>query len=222
MNPTISEQQLLDFQNWRYATKSFDPVRKIPAATWEALMQALLLSPSSFGLQPYRAVLIEDPGVRARLKPHSWGQTQVVDASHYIVLAGRTSITEAEIDAYLELTANVRNIPRESLDAYRGMMYGSLLSHGAAARIPQWAALQAYIALGNLMTSAALLGVDTCPIEGFVPAEYDEILQLPSQGYAAVVCCALGYRSSTDKYAGAPKVRYPLGDFLKTVSATKP
>jgi nitroreductase len=200
MNPTISEQQLLDFQNWRYATKSFDPVRKIPAATWEALMQALLLSPSSFGLQPYRAVLIEDPGVRARLKPHSWGQTQVVDASHYIVLAGRTSITEAEIDAYLELTAN-----------------GSLLSHGAAARIPQWAALQAYIALGNLMTSAALLGVDTCPIEGFVPAEYDEILQLPSQGYAAVVCCALGYRSSTDKYAGAPKVRYPLGDFLKTV-----
>ena len=83
--------------------------------------------------------------------------------------------------------------------------------------MPQWAARQAYIALGNLLTSAALLGVDTCPIEGFVPAEFDRILDLPAQGYAAVVCCALGYRSATDKYAALPKVRFPAADLIRVV-----
>jgi nitroreductase len=97
------------------------------------------------------------------------------------------------------------------------MMYGSLLSPGAEARIPHWAALQAYIALGNLMTSAALLGVDTCAIEGFVPAEYDAILGLKEQGYTPVVCCALGYRSTEDKYADLAKVRFPSADLIKTI-----
>jgi nitroreductase len=97
------------------------------------------------------------------------------------------------------------------------MMYGSLLSPGSEARIPQWSARQAYIALGNLMTSAALLGVDTCAIEGFVPAEYDAILGLEAEGYASVVCCALGYRSAEDKYASAPKVRMPAENLVKNL-----
>lgn len=217
MNHPIPETKLLDALTWRYATKTFDAAKKISDVTWKALEESLVLSPSSFGLQPYRFLVVEDPSVRAKLQPHSWNQSQVVDASHYIVMAGRTAMTEAEIDLFLDRVVEVRGIPRESLDGYRGMMYGSLLSPGAEARIPHWAALQAYIALGNLMTSAALLGIDTCAIEGFVPAEYDAILGLREQGYASVVCCALGYRSAEDKYALAAKVRFPAANLIKKI-----
>jgi len=217
MSHTITEKQLLDSLNWRYATKTFDALKKIPAATWKALEETLVLSPSSFGLQPYRFLLVTDPALRAKLQPHSWNQTQVVDASHYVVFAARTAMTETEIDRFLDRVVEVRGIPRESLEGYRGMMYGSLLSPGSESRIPHWAALQAYIALGNLMTSASLLGVDTCAIEGFAPAEYDALLGLKDQGYASVVCCALGYRSAEDKYAGLAKVRFPNTDLIKIV-----
>jgi len=217
MSHTIPDTQLLDSLNWRYAVKTFDASRIIPEATWKAIEETLVLSPSSFGLQPYRFFVVKDPAIRKQLQPHSWNQTQVVDASHYVVMAARTGITETEIDRFLDRVVEVRGIPRESLDGYRGMMYGSLLSPGAEARIPHWSALQAYIALGNLMTSAALLGVDTCAIEGFAPAEYDQILGLREQGYAAVVCCALGYRSADDKYAAAAKVRFPASDLIKTI-----
>lgn len=217
MSHTIPDKQLLDALNWRYATKLFDSSKIIPEATWKTLEATLALSPSSFGLQPYRFLVVKDPEVRAKLKPHSWNQSQVVDASHYVVFAGRTGVTENEIDAFLNRIVEVRNIPRESLEGYRGMMYGSLLSPGAESRIPHWAALQAYIALGNLMTAASLVGVDTCAIEGFAPAEYDAILGLKEQGLAAVVCCALGYRSAEDKYAGLAKVRKPVADLIKTI-----
>jgi nitroreductase len=216
-NQPIDPHQLLSALNWRYATKAFDPNRKIPAATWNTLQDALVLSASSFGLQPYRFIVVNDPATRGKLMPHAWGQRQVVDASHFIVLAARTAMTEAEIDRFLDRIVEVRGGNKESLAGYRQMMAGSLLGDDAKARIPHWAARQCYIALGNLLTSAALLGVDACPMEGFVPAEFDKILGLPAQGYAAVVCCALGYRSAEDKYATAPKVRFPAGDLIKTV-----
>ena len=147
MSHTIPESQLLDALNWRYATKSFDASKKISESTWKTLEESLVLSPSSFGLQPYRFFVVKDPAVRAQLKPHSWNQTQVVDASHYVIMAGRTAMTEVEVDRFLDRVVELRGIPRESLEGYRGMMYGSLLSPGADARIPHWAALQAYIAL---------------------------------------------------------------------------
>lgn len=217
MSHTIPEKQLLAALNWRYATKAFDASKIIPEATWKTIEDSLVLSPSSFGLQPYRFLVVKDEAIRKQLQPHSWNQTQVVDASHYVVFAARTGITETEIDSFLNRIVEVRKIPRESLDGYRGMMYGSLLSPGAESRIPHWAALQAYIALGNLMTAASLVGVDTCAIEGFAPAEYDSILGLKEQGYASVVCCALGYRSAGDKYAGLAKVRKSSSDLIKTI-----
>jgi nitroreductase len=217
MSHIIPEKQLLDALNWRYATKTFDASKKIPESTWNALEESLVLSASSFGLQPYRFLVVKDAAIRKQLQPHSWNQTQVVDASHYIVFAARTGITETEIDGFLNRVVDVRNIPRESLEGYRGMMYGSLLSPGAEARIPHWSALQAYIALGHLMTASSLVGVDTCAIEGFAPAEYDSILGLKEQGYASVVCLALGYRSADDKYAGLAKVRKSSSDLIKTI-----
>jgi nitroreductase len=218
MSPkSIASSQLLDALRWRYATKAFDAKRKISAEVWSVLEESLVLSPSSFGLQPYRFLVIHDPATRERLLPHAWGQRQVVDASHFVVFAARTSVTEAEIDTFIAHISRTRGVIPESLASYRGMMTGMLLSDGFKPMVPHWTARQAYVALGNLLTSAALLGVDACPMEGFVPAEFDQVLGLPAQGLAAVVCCALGYRSTEDKYAVTPKVRFPKSDLLRRV-----
>jgi nitroreductase len=213
----ITDQQLLAALQWRYATKVFDPHRQIPAATWKTLQEVLALTASSFGLQPYRFIIVQDPATRAQLLPHAWNQRQVVDASHFLVFAARTGLTEAEIDRFLDRIVAIRGGHRAALAGYRQMMAGSLLGAAGRARVPEWAARQCYIALGNLLTSAALLGVDACPMEGFAPAEFDRILGLPAQGYTAVVCCALGYRSADDKYAALAKVRFPVGELFRTV-----
>jgi nitroreductase len=181
------------------------------------LERALVLSPSSYGLQPYRFLVIRDPAIRAALLPHSWNQKQVVDASHFVVFTARTRMTEADVDKLIARTIGVRKIPAESLNFYRDMMLGDLVK-GPRSRIAhEWATRQAYIALGNLMTCAAVLGVDACPMEGFVPSEYDRVLGLANSGYAAVVCCALGYRAANDKYASLPKVRFEIQDLVQPV-----
>jgi nitroreductase len=216
MNP-MTTQQLLTALEWRYATKVFDPNKKISADLWQALERALVLSPSSYGLQPYRFLVIHDAAKRAALLPHSWNQKQVVDCSHYIVFTARTKMTEADIDRFLALTSQIRNLPAEALSAYRGMMVGDLVTGPRSKIAHEWATRQAYIALGNLMSCAAVLGVDTCPMEGFVPGEYDRVLGLENSDYATVVCCALGYRSANDKYASLAKVRYPATDLIRVV-----
>lgn len=214
MKTAITTETLLGALRWRYATKAFDPGRKIPADVWSALEDALVLSASSFGLQPYRFLVVDDPALRQRLMPHAWNQRQVVDASHFVVFAVRTAITETDIDRWIDRIAEVRGVTRESLAGYRSMMTGMLLDPGFAPQAVHWAARQAYLALGNLLTSAALLGVDACPIEGFLPAEFDRLLQLNEQGYTSVVCCALGYRAAEDKYASLPKVRLPREELI--------
>ena len=216
MNNT-GTQQLLNALNWRYATKAFDPGTKIPVEVWQTLERALVLSPSSYGLQPYRFLVIDDPARRAELLPHSWNQKQVVDCSHYVVFTARTKMTEADVDKLIARTTDVRKIPAESLNFYRDMMLGDLVKGPRSQIAHEWATRQAYIALGNLMTCAAVLGVDACPMEGFVPAEYDRVLGLGNSGYASVVCCALGYRAASDKYAGLPKVRFEIKDLVRYV-----
>ncbi|MCS7089533.1 MAG: NAD(P)H-dependent oxidoreductase [Verrucomicrobiota bacterium] len=211
----ISAETLLQALRWRYATKAFDPTRKIPADVWSALEEALVLSASSFGLQPYRFLVVQDPSLRQQLLPHAWNQRQVVDASHFVVFAVPTSLSAADIDRWIDRMCEVRKVTRESLAAYREMMSNMLLDPAFAPQAVHWAARQAYLALGNLLTAAALLEVDTCPIEGFVPAEFDRLLQLREQGYTSVVCCALGYRAPNDKYATLPKVRFPKSELIR-------
>jgi nitroreductase len=213
----LNPPQLLEALKWRYATKVFDATRKIPNDVWETLKQALVLTPTSYGLQPYKFLVIDSPAKRAELLPHSWGQKQVVDASHYIVFTAQTKVTEAHVDKLISHTSHARHIPADALSSYRGMMLGDLVSGPRSKIAHEWATRQTYIALGNLMTCAALLGVDACPMEGFVPAEYDRVLGLNGSGYASVVCCALGYRSANDKYADLTKVRYEPADLLSVV-----
>lgn len=212
---TLTPAQLLESLRWRYAVKQFDAARRIPADTWTALEESLVLSPSSYGLQPWRFVVVESPDVRAKLRPVSWNQSQVTDASHYVVFAAKSSVTEADIDAFVRRTAEVRGVAPESIDGYRKMMVANVAKGMRPDVQQQWAALQVYIALGNFMTAAAVLGIDTCPMEGLDPSKYDEILGLPAQGYRTLCACAAGYRAATDKYALAPKVRFATADVVK-------
>lgn len=214
----LKSNELLEALDWRYATKVFDPTRKIPADMWQALEQALVLTPTSYGLQPYQFLVINDPAKRAELLPHSWGQKQVVDASHFVVFTAKTKTTEADVDKLIRRTVEIRKLPApEALGAYRFMMLGDVVNGPRSKIAHEWATRQTYIALGNLMTCAAILGVDACPMEGFVPAEYDRILNLNGSGYAAVVACALGYRSPDDKYANLAKVRYETKEVVRHV-----
>jgi nitroreductase len=216
MNP-ISNEQLLEALNWRYATKVFDATKKIPADVWQALEQALVLTPTSYGLQPYKFLVINDPAKRSELLPHAWNQKQVVDCSHFVVLTARTEMKEADVNKLISRISSVRGVPSETMTPYWNMMIGDVV-HGARGKIAhEWATRQVYIALGNLMTCAAVLGVDACPMEGFVPAEFDRLLKLENSGYASVVCCALGYRAENDKYAKLAKVRFEPKDLVQYI-----
>ena len=213
----LTNEELLAALNWRYATKIFDATKKIPAGTWSALEQSLVLTPTSYGLQPYQFLVVQDAAKRMKLLSHSWRQRQVVDASHFVVFTARTEMVEADVDKIIKLTIDLRKLPPDSLNAYRGMMIGDLVNGPRGKAAHEWAARQVYIALGNLMTCAAVLGVDACPMEGLVPSEYDNVLSLNGTGYATVVACALGYRSAGDKYAGLAKVRYPTTELVRTI-----
>jgi nitroreductase len=213
-NPTA---QLLAALEWRYATKVFDATKKIPAEVWSALERTLVLTPSSHGLQPYKFLIVNTPAKRAELLPHSWKQKQVVDASHFVVFTVRTEMKEADVDRFVKRAAEVRKLPVETMNAYRGMMVGDVVNGPRGKIAREWATRQAYIALGNLMTAAAIVGVDTCPMEGIVPLEYDKVLGLENSGNTTVVACALGYRSANDKYAGFAKVRYETKEVVQTI-----
>jgi len=214
---SISTSELLKALEWRYATKVFDADKKIPAEVWQALERSLVLTPTSYGLQPYKFLVVQEAGKRAALLPHSWGQKQVVDASHFIVFLARTEMKEADVDRFIKRAVAVRKLPADALKAYRGMMVEDVVSGPRGKAAHEWAARQTYIALGNLMTCAAMLRVDACPMEGVVPAEYDKILGLEGSGYTTVVACALGYRAVTDKHASHAKVRYETKDLVHEV-----
>ncbi len=216
MNP-ITNEQLLDQLNWRYATKRFDATKKIPDADWITLEKALVLTPSSYGLQPWKFFVITNPEIKAKLQPHSWNQAQVTECSHYVVFAIMKNMGAAHAMKFVESIAKTRNVPIESLDFYRNMILRDVINGPRSLIVNEWATRQVYIALGNFMTSAALRGIDTCPMEGIEPPKYDEILGLAEKGYATVVACAAGYRSNEDKYAGLSKVRFPIEEVIERI-----
>lgn len=213
----IDRNQLIGQLNWRYATKQFDPQRKIGAEEWAALEDALILTPSSCGLQPWKFVVVTDPAVREQLVSASWGQRQVADASHFVVFAIKKNLSEHDIDNHLGRIAEVRGVPQQSLGQFREMMLGVVINGRDETWRNDWATHQVYIALGNFLTSAALLGIDACPMEGIEPSKYNEILRLNKQGLSAVVAAAAGYRATTDKYSLAKKVRFARDQVLLRV-----
>jgi nitroreductase len=161
--------------------------------------------------------VVEDPAVRARLREHSWNQGQVTDASHLVVFLRRIATTDADINRMIGLIGSTRGVPLEKLEAYRQLMIDNVSRGKTPAEQSEWAARQVYLALGQFMTAAAAMGVDTCPLEGIDPAKYDEILGLAGSGFETVVACVVGYRAADDAYALAAKVRFPAEDVLRKV-----
>jgi nitroreductase len=200
---------------WRYATKQFDPTRKIPAETWSALEEALVLTPSSFGLQPWKFLVVTDADLKRALVGASWRQTQPADCSHHVVFAARRSLTEADVDRFISRTAELRGGAVESLAGYRKVIVSFAANAAKEGWLGEWAIRQVYIALGNFMTSCAAIGVDTCPMEGIAPEQYDEILGLKRSEFTTVVACAAGYRAPNDKYGILPKVRFPVEEIIQ-------
>ena len=214
MNTTIQRESLIQQLNWRYATKQFDPHRKISPEDWATLEEALVLTPSSFGLQPWKFIVVDDPDTREKLVHASHGQLKVSNASHLVVFTIKKNLGEEEIESHLKRIAQVRGVSPELLDTFRSMMVGTLINGMNHAVRKDWATQQTFIALGNFLTSAALLGIDACPMAGFEPKKYDEILGLDQQGLSTVVIAAAGYRAEADKYAGLKKVRFPKEEVL--------
>jgi nitroreductase len=211
----VANETIVRQLNWRYATKKFDATRKIQTPDWKTLEQALVLSPSSGGLQPWKFFVVNDPAVRAKLRGAAWNQSQVTDASHLVVFAAKVGFGPADVQRHIERIADVRGVTLESLEGYKNMMLGVVSR--PAEQVDAWAARQAYIALGTFLSAAANLGIDACPMEGFVPAQFDEILGLREKGYTAVVIATAGYRAADDGYAKLAKVRYSAEDVIATV-----
>jgi nitroreductase len=217
MPAAISPQQLVEALNWRYATKKFDPTRKIPDQTWSALEQSLVLSPSSIGLQPWKFFVVTDHAVKTQLMAASYRQAQVADCSHFVALTARRDIDAPHVERHIERMAEVTGVTSESLAKFRTMTMRNLDKARAAGTLNVWQEHQIYIALGQFMVSAAIIGIDTCPMEGIEPEKFDEILGLAGSSYSTVVACAAGYRAADDKYANTKKVRFKSEDVIVRV-----
>ncbi len=212
----LTGEELISVLNWRYATKKFDPDRKLNDEQVDALLESLRLSASSMGLQPYEFIHVKNPEVRQQLKEHSHGQTQITDASDMIVFAAKTKIDQKHIEDYARLEGELRDRTEEQIQrkiegttAYVNRMDDEQLFN--------WNSRQVYIALGTLLSAAALMGIDACPMEGIKGEEYDRILQLEALNLRSLAVVTLGYRSSEDSYASQPKFRFPQGRIIKTI-----
>lgn len=202
-----------NYLHWRYATKKFDPTRKVSKEALNELLEVLRLAPSSFGLQPWKFILVEDQNLRKEVRKYAWDQTQVTDASDLIVLCSLKTMDEVYIKSFVAQIAKSRGIAPEALAGYEQVMIGF-----AKGKSPQdlsnWMKKQVYIALGMLLYACAQKGIDSCPMEGFDSKKVDEVLGLGQEGLESVVFCPVGYRASDDTYAQHKKARFEQNEIL--------
>lgn len=206
----------LDKQNWRYATKKFDAAKKISESDLDFLKEAVRLSASAFGLQLYKVIIVENPEIKAQLLPAAYGQSQIIDASHLFIFANQTNVGDAEIDAYLKNTSEIRELPIDALTGYGDYMKGYVKPIPEDAK-GVWTAKQTYIALGNLLSAAAELNIDATPMEGFNAAEFNAILGLDKLNLNAAVIAPAGYRHEEDATQHHKKVRKSKDDLFITL-----
>ena len=201
--------------NWRYAVKKFDADKKLTKEQLDTILESVRLSPSANGLQPYRLILVEAPEVRQALAEHSFtNRDKIIGASNLLVFAIESKADGSTVDRAISLISKVRGIPRSDLAGLEGMLSGVVERFADSGDFQNWARRQAYLALGSLLTVCAGLGIDACPMEGFVPARYDEILGLQEKGLTTAVIAVLGQRAADDAYGKLKKVRRPMEDFL--------
>nr|WP_294776559.1 NAD(P)H-dependent oxidoreductase [uncultured Flavobacterium sp.] len=192
--------------NWRYATKKFDATKKVSEEDLNVLKEAVRLSASSYGLQPYKVIFVENPELRAQLQPVAWGQSQITEASHLLVFANITNFGDAQIDAHINNVAATRGLPTDALKGYSDFMKSKITTLPEEQR-NVWTSKQTYIALTNLLNAAAELGIDVTPMEGFEPEKFNEILGLEALGLNASLVATIGYRHPEDTTQNYAKVR---------------
>lgn len=206
----------IDNQKWRYATKKFDASKKISEADLEILKEAIQLSSSSYGLQPYKVFIIDNPEIRAQIQPLAWNQSQITDASHVFVFANNTNFGIAEIDAYIENMAKTRGIPVESVQGYADFMKMKITSLAPEIK-NNWTSKQTYLALANLLNAAAELKIDVTPMEGFEPEKVNELLGFNELGLNASLIATIGYRHEEDATQFYKKVRKSKEELFTTI-----
>ncbi|MEN9621855.1 MAG: hypothetical protein RLZZ67_289 [Candidatus Parcubacteria bacterium] len=209
-------QDIIKALNWRYATKAFDPSKKVSEEDFSTIIESMRLSASSFGLQPWKFIVVSNPEVRAKIRAASWDQTQVTDASHLVVLTVRNDVNEAFVDKYIASIAETRGMKTSDLQGYADMMKGTIKPQ-TAEQVKSWSSRQVYIPLGTALLAAATKGIDACPMEGFDHAQVDKILGLDALGVSSLAFLTLGYRSADDKTAQYKKVRYSKEEVVVTI-----
>jgi nitroreductase len=209
-------KQLIDDLNWRYATKKFDPTRKIPAADIETLQQVLTLVPTSYGLQPYKFLIVENTDVREKLRALAFNQNQITEASHLLVLCSYVDLNDQHIDLLIQQMVTERRLDATRLQKY-GDFIKSIIAPMSLAERSTWNAKQTYIALGQLLQTAANLRIDSTPMEGYDVKGYDEVLGLAEKNLTATVVCPLGYRAEDDWMQHEKKVRKPVSALFEVI-----
>ncbi len=207
--------QLIEDLKWRYATKKYDATKKVSEEKIAQLKEAIALAASSWGLQLYRIMDIKNPAIRESLKPHSWGQTQITDASHLFVFCSHTTVSDQDTDDYLALKSKVQGMSVDDLKGYGDFMKMKI-NEKTPEQIVPWTEKQTYIALGNALAAAAALKIDSTPIEGFEAEKYNEILGLTEKGLTASVVLAIGYRHEEDATKDQPKVRKSIDTLFES------
>ncbi len=199
-------KDIIDRLEWRYAVKKFDPLRILPEADIEVLKKGFNLTATSYGLQPIKLVVVKNKVLQQQLIPFSFNQPQVAQASHVLILCIEQKIDHKYITSYFERVQKVRGTSEEILNPYREELvrdFSTRDSHD----IREWATNQAYLALGNLLTICAVRQIDSCPMEGFSPTGYDQLLGLSEKGLNSVLVLPVGYRAGDDQFSGFKKVR---------------
>lgn len=205
---------LIDQLNWRYATKRMIADQVVPQAKIDTIIEAIRLSASSYGLQPYELIVIKDKETLSQIQPLAYNQPQIVEASAIIVFATWDKISQERIDTFFNLISSERGVPAEALAGYKAMVEGSMLPMDEQTALA-WMARQAYIGLGTGLVAAAVEEVDTCAMEGFSPTALDEFLNLSAKGLKSVAILAVGYRDEeNDPTSKMKKVRKSKSDFV--------
>ena len=216
MPSKLTGNEILDHLKWRYATKAFDPAKRISDEDWRTLEDSLQLAPSSYGLQPSHFIVVNSEETRRRLAEHApFNEAKFQTASHILILTRLRKISSEYIERYLTNTSDTRNIPPEMLAPFRDVLNSRFGEMSDESHL-QWTARQTYIALGTFLTAAALLDIDTCAMEGIQPDKFDEVLGLTGGDYATVAAVAAGYRSAEDQTQFAPKVRLGRDELFAT------
>ncbi len=203
---------IVEALHWRYAVDQFS-TKKIPTQTLKNLLDATRLSASSYGLQPYHIMVIESPELKAQLLPYSYGQDKIYHCSHLVVFAAHRNIGDNTVDRYINKYAEVTAQSRQTFTKYSEHIKSALRDQTAEQK-QQWAHQQAYIALGNFLTCAAMMQIDSCPMTGFDNQGYDQVLSLNELGLTTTVICPVGYRHPNDKQAQRPKVRFDYHEMI--------